>query len=1231
MPHARNIRLNIMKQNGNNMTVKNSIPRDQYDAQFQSEQRYAVASLPEVKEDHFSSMNHDMFEFLNEHFDLEESEMSLLFRDFIREHSPSIAEKISAIWKENRASEWSKKNSNFQTWDEVKNWDRLIKCPNTSCDERVSKTSASNDFQLWAKLIQILNPLFDNDSEEIDKVITQHHLSSGRRINFEQCREIFGDKFELNEQLNLTSIEPFNEGELFHTFNKNRDVYQAMIYLNYCSKKTTCCEKCGEDLWTFTPGLKNTEDDLEYFTQISETALRALVSCLLGSEHSSSIKSFLGRIQDFILPSQKDNFDYTQYSDDPNSLIRDIRQGKHDEGLDSIIQYEKKKDKKDKNVIKAAQSRKKGEIRFQPGLVGENNFEMGRHRASISEALSACFAFGEKNLTLPDGQSITFKDSENDPGHSLSVLSMVAINKMAAELVKFKPLIFFSDDKEGYPSNKQLRWAKKLAAQILLVIIDIDSIIHVNKVTPDHLNIDAKKYEHSMWMIQFKSNFRKQLFEKFAHLNGDDNPTDQQIVVRYFDTDRVDPMYVPPLDRTRDQLEGGYLTKNAQMKNPLIRNNASESLFNIKRFEPSQIAIDNLNQLQKTNWKINKSIAHFAVKLLKTQIDTFASKLKITKSDYGYKIDYNGKFPDFSKSQIDEWKESLYLAEEIVGKGYGIWHAWCFDWRGRMYTCSNLLSPQGDDLSRGMLEFGAGIPLDSTGWKWMRRAIGRFYTKIQIDSSSSFTHSEFKVWEEIQTMLRDKTWNGIDNVFSNKNMHDLLFRVLKEVAKDPISTFPIWGEGDIFRKKAEGFQRLAMTFAYVDAFEEFENGNETPLVSIPIVLDASSNIYQHASCLTQDVEMAKAVNVLPNVNKTPSDIYQEIADEVSRMWGKENPLTSLGLDDTEMKEVMKFALKRNTAKKPVMTIGYGSEKYAIVPTFLTHNQQAGGIHEWGTFRLDDKSELTLKQKSQLKEDYPDKKERDKIAKARMIAHPNSILGQLAKSISRSNHYHIANKIVESFIEAIDKKLNGHSTLRNSLEQIRILSKLSSEETNYVSWKLNDGSVIRNIVFEKMLDDPTTPWKGIEMETEIRFSIKLHSEKRSDSKESSGLPPNFVHSIDACHMRSFVQKFNAETNCDMIWSVHDAFGSHPNYIDTLSRVAVETFFETHKTSEGISHLHILLKKALTLPPPNEEEMVKKFKLNRLKLETTGKEFASNPCSVEMETLNESHFDDIYLIS
>jgi hypothetical protein len=191
--------------------------------------------------------------------------------------------------------------------------------------------------------------------------------------------------------------------------------------------------------------------------------------------------------------------------------------------------------------------------------------------------------------------------------------------------------------------------------------------------------------------------------------------------------------------------------------------------------------------------------------------------------------------------------------------------------------------------------------------------------------------------------------------------------------------------------------------------------------------------------------------------------------------------------------------------------------------------------------------------------------------------------------------------------------------------------LSPGKKDFVSWQLNDGSIIRNIVFEKMLDDPTTPWKGTEMEKEIRFSIKLHSEKRSESKESSGLPPNFVHSIDACHMRGFIQQFNAETNSNMIWSVHDAYGSHPNFIDILSKAATTTFFETHKTSEGISHLHVLLRQAINLDAPMEESKQKKFESNRENLEKVDSEFAASPCLVDLNTLSGIHQDDIYLIS
>ena len=182
---------------------------------------------------------------------------------------------------------------------------------------------------------------------------------------------------------------------------------------------------------------------------------------------------------------------------------------------------------------------------------------------------------------------------------------------------------------------------------------------------------------------------------------------------------------------------------------------------------------------------------------------------------------------------------------------------------------------------------------------------------------------------------------SIDAVFADERMQSLFHKVLKLVIEDPISAYSVWGEGDIFRKKAEGFQRLALTEAYVTAIGEFEKGTLNPVVSIPVVVDASSNIYQHASCLAQDPEMALAVNVLPNENKSQQTSIRKLQTKLLRC-GKENPFTSIGLDESEMKEVMKFALNRNAAKKPVMTIGYGSEKLQC--SYLPNAQWTKGWH-----------------------------------------------------------------------------------------------------------------------------------------------------------------------------------------------------------------------------------------------------------------------------------------------
>ncbi|WP_414444624.1 DNA-directed RNA polymerase [Burkholderia sp. 22PA0106] len=44
---------------------------------------------------------------------------------------------------------------------------------------------------------------------------------------------------------------------------------------------------------------------------------------------------------------------------------------------------------------------------------------------------------------------------------------------------------------------------------------------------------------------------------------------------------------------------------------------------------------------------------------------------------------------------------------------------WDLDWRGRMYPATTIISPQGSDLCKGLLEFADGTPLGRNGARWL--------------------------------------------------------------------------------------------------------------------------------------------------------------------------------------------------------------------------------------------------------------------------------------------------------------------------------------------------------------------------------------------------------------------------------------------------------------------------------------------------------------------------------
>jgi len=181
--------------------------------------------------------------------------------------------------------------------------------------------------------------------------------------------------------------------------------------------------------------------------------------------------------------------------------------------------------------------------------------------------------------------------------------------------------------------------------------------------------------------------------------------------------------------------------------------------------------------------------------------------------------------------------------------------------------------------------------------------------------------------------------------------------------------------------------------------------------------------------------------------------------------------------------------------------------------------------------------------------------------------------------------------------------------------------------------LNDGSIVRNIVHTKTKPRSTMPWAGTNLKDQIRFSILLQSDKRDPGKEKRGLPPNFVHSIDAGHMRDFIEEFSNKLGANMIWSVHDAFGSHPNHIDSLDMIVTKTFFSTHQTTAGVSHLQSLASKAIETPlvAKKKVEEVEAIERTLCNLQTRIEKFESQTPEVVHEAISGVDNDDIYLIS
>jgi DNA-directed RNA polymerase, mitochondrial len=211
------------------------------------------------------------------------------------------------------------------------------------------------------------------------------------------------------------------------------------------------------------------------------------------------------------------------------------------------------------------------------------------------------------------------------------------------------------------------------------------------------------------------------------------------------------------------------------------------------------------------------------------------------------------------------------------------------DFRTRIYPIPTDLTPQANDLSKGLLRFARPTRLGKEGFFWMGVVLAAHWGKDKLSPKDRFAYVQ-----DPEFNVRMCEW--VDDPVANRG----------------------WLEAD------KPFQFLATAHEWVWA-----NRQPDPysfMSYLPGNLDGSCNGAQHLSIMSRDLVGAEATNC----RSIPSrkDLYMEVAD---RVWGKVERDAASGLPVAVewVTKLMEPGDRRKVVKRAVMTVPYGVTEYGV--------------------------------------------------------------------------------------------------------------------------------------------------------------------------------------------------------------------------------------------------------------------------------------------------------------
>ena len=248
----------------------------------------------------------------------------------------------------------------------------------------------------------------------------------------------------------------------------------------------------------------------------------------------------------------------------------------------------------------------------------------------------------------------------------------------------------------------------------------------------------------------------------------------------------------------------------------------------------------------------------------------------------------------------------LKTAEDFA-KYESIWFPMNIDFRGRVYPIPTGLNPQGDDMTKSLLQYANPVPVSTEdapdALKW-----------LAIHGAGLAGHDKIPLEDRVAWVEENK-----QNILSS--------------AENPLD-IPWWQEQD------KPWQFLAWAMEYKRALEYLDSHGTLAGFECrcTIAYDGTCSGLQHYSCLLRDPVGGSAVNLIDH--DKPSDIYREVSDKVLTMVkkdvmegttkGKERKDGTFGPGTKQMAEAwLAHGINRKVCKRPVMTLAYGSGQYGF--------------------------------------------------------------------------------------------------------------------------------------------------------------------------------------------------------------------------------------------------------------------------------------------------------------